>query len=192
MHVQLLVRRLLIAFVLAVIAFASRAEYLSAQRKFRAIDRKQYRPGATVLISAAELNAYVQAELPQVAPTGIRAPHVELLGDNEATGSAKIDFLKLRSTREGKQPNWIVRQLLQGEHDVAITTRISSGRGTATVVLQRVEIAGVPITGGALDFLVRNYLIPNYPDAKIGRPFALHSRVERIEVTPQAARVIVR
>ena len=54
--------------------------------------------------------------------------------------------------------------------------------GKATVDLKRVEVSGIPIEGAALDFLVENYLIPNYPDAKIGRPFALHKRVDRIGV----------
>jgi hypothetical protein len=60
------------------------------------------------------------------------------------------------------------------------------------VDLQRVEVSGVPISGAALDFLVDNYLIPNYPDAKIGRPFTLPKRVDRIEVTSGIAYVITK
>ena len=33
-----------------------------------------------------------------------------------------------------------------------------------------------------LDFLIENYLKPNYPNARIGQPFALHKHVDRIEV----------
>jgi hypothetical protein len=85
-----------------------------------------------------------------------------------------------------------MRKLLEGEREVVVTTRISSGAGKATVNLQRVEISGVPIEGAALDFILTNYLIPNYPEAKIGRPFALHKRVDRIEVEPGVAYVFTR
>jgi hypothetical protein len=133
----------------------------------------------------------VQAELPIVAPRGIREPKVELLGNNTATGRAMVDFLTLRSA-QGKQPSWLIRKLLEGEREVAVTTRIESGGGKATVNLQRVEISGIPIEGAALDFVINNYLIPNYPEAKIGRPFALHKRVDKIEVSPGVAYVFTR
>lgn len=182
-------------FALTLIAagasLASRTDYINVQKKFQQIDRHQVKPGSKVSISAQELNAYVQAELPKVAPPGIRRPVVRLDGNDEATGSALIDFVRLRSA-QGKPPNWFLRQLLEGEHEVEVTTRVRSANGRATVDLQRVEIAGIPVSGAALDFLVQNYLMPNYPDAKIGRPFALGKSVDRIEVRPGVAYVVTR
>ena len=169
----------------------SRTDYLSAKHKFQAIEKHQYRPGTRVSLSPAELNSYVQAELPLVAPAGVRSPSVQLLGNNQATGTILVDFLKLQSTR-GKAPGFLLRTLLEGEHEVAVTAQVRSSRGMATVDLQRIEVSGIPIEGQALDFLIRNYLIPNYPDAKIGRPFKLESSVDRIEVTPGAAFVQLR
>lgn len=185
-----------IAATVALLSFAgfaavSRPDYQSAKRKFQSIDRETVKPGSKVAITSNELNAYVQAELPQVAPQGIRDPKVELLGDNRATGRAMINFLALRSA-QGKSTSWIMRKLLEGEREVAVTTQISSGGGQATVNLQRVEVSGIPIEGAALDFLINNYLIPNYPKAKIGRPFALHKRVDRIEVASGVAYVFTR
>ena len=86
----------------------------------------------------------------------------------------------------------MMRKLREGEREAAVTTRVRSGGGQATVDLQKVEIAGIPIQGAALDFVINNYLIPNYPDAKIGRPFALHKNVDRIEVARGVAYVITR
>ena len=188
--------RALVLFTAAVIGAAgfagvSRTDYLNAKKKFQALDKQSMKPGTRVSLTATELNAYVQAELPTVAPPGIRNPVVELHGNNVATGRAKIDFLKLRSAK-GKATSWMMRKLLEGERDVAVTTRVTSSKGSATVDLQRVEVSGVPISGAALDFLVNNYLIPNYPDAKIGRPFALPKRVDRIEVTPGVAYVVTK
>ena len=85
-----------------------------------------------------------------------------------------------------------MRKLLEGEREVAVTARVSSGYGKATVHLQRVEVSGIPIEGTALDFLINNYLVPNYPEAKIGRPFELHKRVDRIEVSPGVAYIFTR
>jgi hypothetical protein len=170
---------------------ASRSDYLSAKKKFQAIDKQTMKPGSRVAITAPELNAYVQAELPNVAPKGVRSPQVQLEGNNTATGRAMIDFVKLRSAG-GKSSGWLFRKLFSGEREVAVTTQIASGGGKATVHLKKVEVSGIPIEGAALDFLVENYLLPNYPNAKIGRPFALHKRVDRIEVTPTAAYIVTR
>ena len=170
---------------------ASRSDYLNAKRKFQSIENQQAKPGSRVALSAQELNAYVQTELPQVAPAGIRKPFVELHGSNTATGSALIDFVKLRSA-QGKSTNWLLRRMLDGEHEVKVTTRIKSGHGSATVDLERVEVGGMPISGSALDFIIQNYLIPNYPEAKIGRPFKLHPRVDRIEVASGVAYVVLK
>jgi hypothetical protein len=180
-----------IALIAAGASLASRTDYLNVQKKFQQIDKRQVKPGTKVSISAQELNAYVQAELPKVAPPGIRRPAVRLNGNDTATGTALIDFVKLRSA-QGKPPSWLMRQLLSGEHEVEVTTRVRSANGKATVDLQRVEVAGIPISGSALDFLVQNYLMPNYPDAKIGRPFSLGKGVDRIEVQPGVAYVFTR
>jgi hypothetical protein len=186
-------RALMLSFALFAVgaSVASRTDYLNVQRKFQQIDKREVKPGTRVPITSQEINAYVDAELPKVAPAGIREPSVELEGNDTATGTALIDFIKLRSA-QGKPPNWLLRNLLQGEHEVSVTTRVRSGNGRATVDLQRVVVAGIPITGAALDYLVQNYLIPNYPDAKIGKPFNLARSVERIEVKPGVAYVITR
>jgi hypothetical protein len=34
--------------------------------------------------------------------------------------------------------------------------------------------------------------LPNYPDVKIGKPFSLPERVDKIEVTPGVAHVVTR
>ncbi|HYO83981.1 MAG TPA: hypothetical protein VES20_21435 [Bryobacteraceae bacterium] len=177
--------------MLAAGASAVSQQYTSIQRKFQQIDKKQVKPGQRISLTAAELNAYVQTELPKVAPPGVRRPAVQLQGNNRASGAALIDFVKLR-TSQGKPPNWLLRKLLEGEHEVSVTARVQSGGGQATVHLEQVQISGVPISGGALDWVVQNYLIPHYPDAKVGRPFALRHGVDRIEVTPGVAYVVMR
>jgi hypothetical protein len=44
---------------------------------------------------------------------------------------------------------------------------------------------------GALYFLIRNFLLPYYPEAKIGRPFALSHGIDRLEIKPAQVNVIM-
>jgi hypothetical protein len=181
----------ILVLLAAVSVTAARTDYVNVKRKFREIETKQAKPGSRISISSQEINAYVEHELPLVAPKGIRRPHVDLHGNNTATGSALVDFIQLRSA-QGKPTNWLLRKLLEGEKEVKVTTHVSSGNGTATVNVERVEVGGLPIQGAALDFLINNYLMPNYPEAKIGRPFQLHQRVDRIEVAPGVAYITLK
>ncbi len=172
------------------LVYSSRSEYTSAQHKFDLIESERLKPGARVTLSQRELNAYVEEELPKVAPQGVREAKVEL-GTGTATGSALIDFLKLQRAR-GNPPGWLMRQLLDGERPVTVTARIISGEGRATVDVQRVEVSGIAIEGRMLDFLIHNYLLAYYPDAKIGEPFAMSHRIDRVDVRPARVDVILK
>ena len=81
----------------------SQTDYLSAKRKFQTIDKQPPKPGTRITLTSPEINAYVQTELPKVAPAGIREPRIELLSGNTATGRALIDFLNSVPDR-GSQP----------------------------------------------------------------------------------------
>lgn len=87
---------------------------------------------------------------------------------------------------------WLMARLLAGERPVRVKARIRSGGGRATVDLERVEISGLTVSGAALDFLIRNFVLPYYPEAKIGQPFELAHRIERLEVRPSEVRVLIK
>ena len=185
-------RRFWLLAVLAapLIVYSTRSDYASCQRKFNLIENDRLRAGSKVTLSPSELNAYVEQELPKVVPQGVREPKLQL-GVGTATGSAMVDFLKLQSA-QGKPPGWLMRQLLQGERPVAVTTRIESAGGRATVNVQSVEISGMTIEGRMLDYLIHNYLLPYYPDAKVGEPFELSHNIDRLDVQPTRVDVILK
>jgi hypothetical protein len=164
-------------------------DYLAVTRKFSLIEQERLKPGERVVLTPRELNAYVRQEVAEVAPEGVRNPRLEL-GSGTATGSALIDFDKLERA-QGKQPGWLMSYLLGGEKPVTVTATIESSGGTATVKVQQVEIAGITIEGQMLDFLIRNYLLPKYPDAKVDEPFKLGHHIERLDVQPSAVDVII-
>src|ERR1700722_7861192 len=179
-------------FVLVASAWLQGADpvAIGVSQKRDLIESGQAKPGLVFRFTAAELNAWVREKAPAIIPEGFRQPRLAL-GNGEANASALIDFLKVRHA-SGVETNWLVAKLIQGEKLVTARAAIQSARGQATVHLVRVEIGGLAVTGTPLDFLVQNFFLPFYPDAKIDEPFELAGNVDRIEVTPGAAVVYIR
>jgi hypothetical protein len=171
------------------IVCAATQQYLSAKRKLDSIEHGRAPAGSQVVLTPAELNAWVQAEVPEIVPEGVRNPKVEL-GNETAVGYAMVDFLKLRHAR-GTKSGWLMRKLLEGERPVKVSAKIVSANGKATVDVERVEISGQGISGGPLDFLIDNFLLPLYPTAKIGEPFELGHGLERLMVKPHEVRLVM-
>ena len=179
-------RRLwVVSLCIAALAVAS-DPYDSARRKIESIESDSLHPGARVTLSPRELEAWVARE----APDGVRNPHLELQAGEQARGAALIDFGRVRRA-QGHPPGWLLSRLLDGERPVAVTARIRSGQGHAQVDVQRVEISGITIDGATLDFLIRNFLQPLYPNAAVGQPFDLSHHIDRFDVQPGAVAVVI-
>jgi hypothetical protein len=162
----------------------------NVSRKLDLIDSGKAKPGSVFRFTPAELNAWVRVKAPTIITDGFRDPHLEL-GNGSVNANALIDFLKVRHA-SGVETNWLVAKLIEGEKLVKASARIQSAHGQATVHLLRVEIGGLAVKGATLDFLVDNFFLPFYPNAKIDEPFELAGNVDRIEVTPAEARVYIR
>jgi hypothetical protein len=161
-------------------------DYLSAKQKFDSIESDRLKAGSRVELSVGELDAYAG----QTVPAGVLNPRLQLTAPGMATGTAMVDFGKLRRAH-GYQTGWLMSKLLDGDRPVSVTARFRSAGGQATVDLERVEISGVAIDGWTLDFLIQNVLLPLYPDAVVGRPFELGHRIEQLEVGPAAVAVLI-
>lgn len=180
--------------VLAVLVFTWTADSVTdpaavVRQKLHIIESGKTRPGTVFTFSPLELNAYAASELPTIVPDGVRQPRL-VLGKGTASAYALIDFLRLRHA-QGEDTPWLIAKLIEGEKPVRLDARIQSGGGKATVYLQRVEIAGLPVSGSTLDFLIKTFFLPLYPNAKINQQFELGDRVDRIEVSPAQARVVI-
>jgi hypothetical protein len=161
-------------------------DYTSARQKFDQIEGGRLRAGSRVQLTPGELNAYAAHEV----PPGVRNPRVEIVSPGVATGSAMVDFGKVRRA-QGYQPGWLMSKLLDGERPVSVTARIRSSDGHATVDVQKVSISGLEIDGSTLDFLIQNFLIPMYPSAAVGRPFELGGRIEKLDIQPAGVGVLI-
>jgi hypothetical protein len=179
-------RKWVFLVLVGVAAAAAYDNYLSAKQKLDSIEAGRLRVGARVNLTYPELDAWVAHEMPD----GVRNPKVVVTTNGVATGTALVDFAKVRRA-QGNPPGWLMAKLLDGERPVSVTARIRSSGGTATVDVERVEISGVTIDGSTLDFLIQNILLPLYPEAAIGKPFELGHRIERLDVAPAAVGVMI-
>lgn len=179
----------LFATPLVLLLAATSADYRSVQQKFDSIESGRLKPGSRVDLSPAELNAYVEHEVP-LATGGVRQPHVTLLRPEVAQATALINFAEVRRS-QGDPPGWLMSRLLDGEHPVSVTARIRSSAGHATVDVLSVEISGITIDGRTLDFLIQHFLLALYPDAVVGRPFELGDRIEKLDVQPSGVHVLI-
>jgi len=184
----LIARRLIFAAALTLCAADPIADRVT--RKIDAIESGKSKPGTVYIFTVAELNAWARAKIPTIVPQGFRQPKLEL-GSNSAVGYALIDFLKLRQGA-GIETNWLLGKLIQGEKPVKVNAQIKSANGRATVHLSRVEIGGLAVSGATLDFLIKTFFMPLYPNAKIDEPFELEYGMDRIEATPAEARVYIK
>jgi hypothetical protein len=175
---------LLLAAAGALAAVSSDAA--SARRKFEAIEAGRLPPGSRVDLSMRELNAWVAEALPD----GVRDARLTVTSPGVATGTALIDFGRLRRA-QGYSPGWLMSKLLDGERPVSVTARIQSGGGTAKVDVERVQVSAIELDGRTLDFVIQNFLMPMYPNAAVSRPFELGYRIQSLDVRPGTVGVLI-
>ena len=181
------------SFVLLIsvsLLWATLTEYTAARRKVDLIESESLKRGSRVSFTPRELNAFAEHEAAEVAPGGLRDIRLQL-GSGRGTASARVDFLKVKNA-QGHASGWLLSKLLSGERPVTVTARIVSAAGRARVDVERVEISGAAIDGAALDFLIQQYVMSYYPEAKVSQWFALAHRVDHLEVKPSGVDVVIK
>lgn len=170
------------------------AESRSAQHKLDLIESGQVSPGSSVLFTNREMTSWISDQAMAIAPDAVAGLHLEL-GAGRVTGSATIDFSRLREAPTGDESNgigrWFGQNVLAGPRPVSVTARVESRGGQARVELERVVISGVPLEGPGLDLLIRLFLTTEFPDAKVDQWFALAPGIDRIAVTPRGVAVYI-
>jgi hypothetical protein len=178
---------LLLALTLPLAPAPSRYDAMPTQRKLDLIEQGRIPPGTTLTFEERELNTYLQRKAKEVIPDGLREPHVTL-SDGKVTGKAYVDFVKMRHA-QGEDLNWLMSSLLKGEYPIRVEGRVASSNGTARVDLDMVQVGGASLKGRALDLLIRTFVHPLYPNAKVGSPFELGYNLDRIELKQGVAQV---
>jgi len=174
----------------APIAAAADPLYESARAKLDSLWYATAAPGSEILFTPREIEAWTVAKAKEQVSEGLRQPKVTL-ETGSGSGAALVDFLKMRQAR-GKSTNAVMARMLEGERPLKVDVRISSGGGRCTVYLTRVELSGAVVSGAALDYLIKTFLLPLYPDVTLGEPFDLPLNIERIELLPEGVRVTMK
>jgi len=157
--------------------------------KFDRIDAGQVKRGSVIVFTPEELNAWARERVPRMF-AGVRDPRLQLQS-GAASGSVLVDFAKMHKG-PATAMNSFLAKLIEGERPLKVSVRLESDRGRATVFLTSVELSGVVVSGALLDFLVKDFFMPLFPDAKINQPFELQDNMERIDVQPDGVRVTIR
>lgn len=178
---------LLISVAGLLAASQGQTKYETVAWKLGIIQNGRLRRGSVMHFSTEELNVYAQRQIPKYAPDGVRQAKLGT-GKDTATGSALVDFLKLRHSA-GIETKWMLAKLISGERPVRVTVHFRSADGTATVFLDRVEVSGVAVSGQPLDILVQTFFRPLFPEAKINEPFPLRRGLDHISVGPDGLTV---
>jgi hypothetical protein len=179
-----------LVLLFARVLYADDAYFRSAEAKLDAIETGKMKPGAVVGFSLQEINSWARYKIPTIVPEGIRNQKVTL-GTGNGTAYALMDFLKMRHAK-GEATNWMLARMLEGEHPVTISIRVQSGGGECIVDLTKVEISGATATGTVLDFMVKTFFLPLYPNAKIGQKFEIGYGIDRIDLKPTGVRVTMK
>ena len=58
--------------------------------------------------------------------------------------------------------------------------------------LTRVEVSGVSVEGAVLDFLINNFFLPLYPNAKIGEPVDMDFDIDHFQIRPDGLRITIK
>lgn len=179
--------------VLGVVVSAFAAEdplYTKARRKIEYIEERKAPPGAVVIFTQHEINAWANVRIPEIVPEGIRGQRLQLKTGG-AVGYALMDFLKMRHAR-GDATNWVLAKLIEGERPVEAEITLATKGGFATVELKRLEISGIPTPTVVLDFLIKTFFLSMYPTAHIGEPFEMGHNIDRLELRPTGVRVFIK
>lgn len=154
--------------------------------KLNLIDSGRAPRGSVIVFTSAEMNAWARARVPPLYP-GVRDPTITF-DFGTATGSAMIDLLKMRQG----PTNPLIAKLIEGERPLRMSVQLESSGGRATATLTRLEISGIAVTGAPLDFLVNQFFLKMFPDAKVNQPFDLRDNIDRIELRPDGVRVTIK
>jgi hypothetical protein len=172
------------------VCFVVHASLTTGQQKVNMIERDRWPSHGPIAFTPRELLALGMSEIDSAAPGAVVNPTLRL-EPGGATATALIDFDLLKGLGHGGEANgnWLFSRLVSGRQPVTVSVAITSGRGKMTVHPTAVSVSGYSISGGALNFIVQNFLVTQYPQAVVDKPFALPPNVARVELNTKSALV---
>jgi hypothetical protein len=142
-------------------------------------------------ISEAELNSYLQYELGDRVPTGVKDPWVSILGDGRVSGRATVDLGQVgQSRKSGGMLDPF--SYLTGSLPLVVNGVLRTKGGVGSFALESASLSGVPVPAWMLQEIVGYYSkSPTDPNGvSLDKPFALPSGIQEIEIDKGLAVVV--
>jgi hypothetical protein len=142
-------------------------------------------------ITETEVNSYLQYELADRIPAGIKDPWVSILDNGRLSGKATVDLGRVAQSRKsgGMLDPF---SYLTGAVPVLVNGVLRTKSGTATFALESASVSGVPIPAWMLQEIVSYYSkSETAPEGvSIDKPFALPSGIREIQLARGQAIVV--
>jgi hypothetical protein len=178
-----------VKLILGLLLLLASDDFSSIQRKMDDIVKERTKPGERIHMSLREMNAYLYAQAQAIAPKAVHNTKVEL-AESSGTVSAMVNFLELNKARGG-QANWLMEKMLDGERYVTVSVHVLSEHGKARVNVDRVEVGGAAISGAPLDYMIQNYVLPQFPNSKVDQWFTMDHHMDHFEIHQSGATVVI-
>jgi hypothetical protein len=178
--------RCLLLLAMLMPMFAADAEVEHARAKLALIEDDKAAPGSVIEFTAAELNAWVRAELAEEPEIALREPKL-VLGEGRVSFETLANLAKLAGGEGG-----IFARLLEGERQVKLEVEPETKAGKITVHLKRVELSGVPLSGILLNLAAKLVLSRVYEETEIDAPFELGHNIDHAVVEPGRLTVYIK
>jgi hypothetical protein len=172
----------------------SRRDAARLQAKIEKINKNSGTRGkvaARTPITETELNSYLQYELGDRIPTGVKDPWLSILGDGRLSGRAVVDLGQVGQSRtSGGMLDPF--SYLSGSLPLAVNGMLRTKDGVGTFGVESVSISGLPVPSWMLQEIVSYYSkSPSSPKGvSIDKPFALPSGIREIQLARGQAIVV--
>lgn len=146
---------------------------------------------ARTAITEAELNSYLQYELGDRIPEGVKDPWVSILDENRVSGRAVVDLNQVaKSKKSGAMLDpW---SLVGGNLPLTVNGLLRTKNGVGTFGVESVAISGVPVPSWMLQEIVSYYSKSSTAPQGVSleKPFELPAGIREIQLARGQAIVV--
>ena len=138
--------------------------------------------GGQAEFTEAEIDAFLQQEISQHYPQGVRQIHFRFQR-NRLTARALLDFDEMQADYAAARKS-LLWALLQGEHRVEVSGNLTGENGLGRYDILGIRIDDQEVPRVLIDLLLDHYVLPKYPGAGPNTDFDLPFNIRSIELLP--------
>jgi hypothetical protein len=161
-------------------SFQLKIDYIKANAAKNPPDSKP------TIVTEAEVNAYF-AQRRLKMPDGVKTVVMEM-APGQVTARTHVDFTEIRREKQSMNP---LLAVFDGEHDaVVVASTEVTGPETVRVHVESVTIDDVPVPKMAMEYFVKKYVQPKYPNVSLDGEYHLPARMDSVTIGDKQGTVI--